>query len=71
MAYNRSGLPSVQEADLPPTGEPILRRIAVARGEFDHAIVAHQLTADPGEFFVQADGETLDHFEQLFRKLPV
>lgn len=69
--YNRSGLPTVQEADLPPTGEPILRRIAVAQGEFDHAIVAHQLTADLAEFFAQADGETLDRFEQLFTKLPV
>lgn len=69
--YNRSGLPTVQEADLPPTGEPILRRIAVARGEFDHAIVAHQLTADLAEFFAQADGETLDRFQQLFTKLPV
>ncbi|MEW2384187.1 AAA family ATPase [Micromonospora sp. NPDC047707] len=69
--YNRSGLPSVTEADLPQTKEPVLRRITVARGEFDHAGPAHQLTKDLKEFFVQVDDETLNRFEAVFRLLAV
>ncbi|MFI6801704.1 ATP-dependent nuclease [Streptosporangium canum] len=69
--YNRSGLPAVTEADLPQTAEPILRRIALARAEFDHAGPAHQLTADIEEFFAQVDPATLERFEELFHLLAV
>lgn len=63
------------ETDLPPTPEPILRRLKVTRiqkgqeGGFDHALPAHELTARRGEFFDQVDAATLDQFEELFRLL--
>jgi predicted ATPase len=68
--YNKT-LPPLVETDLPPTGEPILRRISVARGDFVHAGPAHQLTANLEDFFAQVDAETLDRFEELFVKLAV
>jgi energy-coupling factor transporter ATP-binding protein EcfA2 len=69
--YNQSGLPAVTEAELPQTNEPILRRIALVRGEFDHAGPAHQLTSDLGAFFAQVDDATLERFEEIFRLLTV
>ncbi|MEU6784619.1 AAA family ATPase [Nonomuraea angiospora] len=69
--YSRSGHPPLDESDLPPTGEPILRRIGQIRGEFDHAGPAHQLTRDIAEFFTQVDDLTLERFEDLFRRLAV
>ncbi|MFG1766921.1 ATP-dependent endonuclease [Micromonospora parva] len=68
--YNRT-LPTLAEADLPQTPEPILRRISKVRGDFDHAGPAHVLTQNLEEFFAQVDPETLDRFEKLFTKLPV
>jgi energy-coupling factor transporter ATP-binding protein EcfA2 len=68
--YNRT-LPALDEAELPATAEPILRRIAVARGDFDHAGPAHQLTKDLDAFLAQVDEETLNRFEGLFRRLTV
>jgi energy-coupling factor transporter ATP-binding protein EcfA2 len=68
--YNRS-LPALDEADLPSTAEPILRKITITRGEFDHAGPAHQLTKDLEGFFAQVDAQTLDRFEDLFRRLAV
>ncbi|OKI25147.1 AAA family ATPase [Streptomyces sp. CB03911] len=71
--YNRSGHPQLDEDDLPNTPEPILRRIGIARrqdgkpADFDHAGPAHQLTRDQKEFFAQADGTTVDRFEEVFR----
>lgn len=72
--YNKAISP-LTETDLPPTPEPILRRLKVTRiqkgqeGEFDHALPAHELTARRGEFFDQVDAATLDQFEELFRLL--
>lgn len=64
-------MPALDEADLPQTPEPILRRISVARADFDHAGPAQQLTKDPSAFFTQIDPETLDRFEKLFTQLAV
>ncbi|MEJ2851953.1 MULTISPECIES: AAA family ATPase [unclassified Saccharothrix] len=66
--YNRA-LPVIEESELPQTPEPILRRISLARGKFDHAGPAHQLTKDHDLFFAQVDDETLNRFEELFAKL--
>lgn len=72
--YSRALAP-LAEADLPPTPEPILRRLQVTRaqkgqdGKFDHALPAHELTASRTEFFDQVDAATLDQFEELFRLL--
>jgi energy-coupling factor transporter ATP-binding protein EcfA2 len=72
--YSHAASPLV-ETDLPPTPEPILRRLKVTRiqngqeGEFDHALPAHELTARRTEFFDQVDDGTLDRFEELFRLL--
>ncbi|GGN04189.1 hypothetical protein GCM10011609_49280 [Lentzea pudingi] len=68
--YNRTLAP-VDESDLPQTPEPILRRIELTRGKFDHAWPAHQLTKDLDSFFGQVDADTLDRFEELFAKLVV
>ncbi|WP_420118119.1 ATP-dependent nuclease [Micromonospora sp.] len=64
-------LSTLDEADLPQTPEPILRRISKVRGDFDHAGPAHVLTQNLEEFFAQVDAQTLDRFEELFTKLPV
>lgn len=69
--YNRSGHPTLTEADLPQTSEPILRRVGSVRGDFDHAGPAHQLTNDLDEFFAQVDATTLDRFEEVLRLLAV
>jgi energy-coupling factor transporter ATP-binding protein EcfA2 len=69
--YNRSGHSALTEAELSQTSEPILRRIGLARGEFDHAGPVHQLTNDLEEFFAQVDATTLDRFEEVFRLLAV
>ncbi|MGW6449781.1 ATP-dependent nuclease [Lentzea sp. NPDC055074] len=68
--YNRT-LSPVEESELRQTPEPILRRIEVARGKFDHAGPAHQLSKDLDSFLEQVDGDTLDRFEELFVKLVV
>ncbi|KXK59249.1 hypothetical protein AWW66_25185 [Micromonospora rosaria] len=68
--YTRT-LSTLNEADLPQTPEPILRRISKVRGDFDHAGPAHVLTQNLEEFFAQVDAQTLDRFEELFTKLPV
>ncbi|MEV5823008.1 AAA family ATPase [Micromonospora haikouensis] len=68
--YTRT-LSTLDEADLPQTPEPILRRISKVRGDFDHAGPAHVLTQNLEEFFAQVDAQTLDRFEELFTKLPV
>ncbi|TQK49872.1 putative AbiEii toxin of type IV toxin-antitoxin system [Streptomyces sp. SLBN-118] len=75
--YNRSVDRPLQAAELPDTPQPILQRLQVARerdglpGTFDHAGLAHQLTVYQQEFFVQADPDTLNRFEALFRELAV
>ncbi|MCX4792150.1 hypothetical protein OG369_40705 [Streptomyces sp. NBC_01221] len=54
---------------------PILMRIGIARSkqqeprDFDHVGPAHQLTRDREEFFGQVDIETLDRFEDVFKRL--
>jgi hypothetical protein len=72
--YSKAVSP-LAETDLPPTPEPILRRLKVTRlqkgqeGGFDHALPAHELRARRAEFFDQVDAATLDQFEELFRLL--
>ncbi|SFC62707.1 AAA family ATPase [Streptomyces aidingensis] len=74
--YSRA-VHSLQEEDLPDTPEPILRRIGIARQragmnpKFDHVGPAHHLTRNSAEFFAQADPETLDRFEKVFRLVNV
>jgi hypothetical protein len=52
--------------DLPQTAEPILRKIEIARGKFDHALPAHTLTDRREEFFASVSPTTVDRFEKLF-----
>ncbi|MGW8955617.1 AAA family ATPase [Streptomyces sp. NPDC055709] len=57
------------EDQLPPTPQPILKRIGQVNGTFDHVGPAHQLTTDRDAFFDQVDEETLNRFEDLFKRL--
>jgi predicted ATP-dependent endonuclease of OLD family len=75
--HNRATEVTINEEDLIPTDRPIpiLKRIGIARDnqhkprDFDHVGPAHQLTRDKDAFFEQVDGETLDRFEAVFKKL--
>lgn len=75
--YNRATEVTVNEGDLitPDKPLPILKRIGIARErqskprDFDHVGPAHQLTSDRETFFAQVDDETLDRFEEVFKKL--
>jgi len=67
--YNWAFDAKLAAGDLPQTTEPILRRIELARGKFDHAIPAHRLTDRRDEFFTSVDPSTLDRFEKLFQLL--
>lgn len=56
-------------ADLASTPEPIIKRIHDARGVFDHALPAHELTRSADEFFAQVRAATLERFTALFAVL--
>jgi len=61
---------AVSTEQLPPTREPILKRLQAVRGaDFDHALPAHTLTQVREAFFAQARAETLDRFAALIGKL--
>ncbi|MHB1210397.1 MAG: AAA family ATPase [Acidimicrobiales bacterium] len=67
--YNWGFGESVTASDLAATGEPILRRIGVIKGSFDHAIPAHALTNRFDEFVSSVSEATLANFEGLFERL--
>lgn len=75
--YNKATNVVVNESDLLASEKPtpILMRIGIARSkqqeprDFDHVGPAHQLTRDREEFFGQVDIETLDRFEDVFKRL--
>ncbi|MFD5084252.1 AAA family ATPase [Kitasatospora sp. NPDC058406] len=77
--YNKAAGSSLTETDLIHTEKPtpILMRLKIARekqgkpGAFDHVGPAHELTRDRDEFFKQVDDQTLDRFEEVFKKLKV
>lgn len=60
---------SLSSAELPETNEPILRKVEVVRGRFDHAQPAHVLSRRSEEFFATIDGESARRFEELFSLL--
>ncbi len=57
--YNWAFDTNLKLSDLPATSEPILRRIEVARGKFDHALPAHALTEHRVEFFASVKRSNL------------
>lgn len=67
--YNWAFQASVAEDDLADTGEPLLRRVEKALGEFDHALPAHALTEHREEFFATVSGSTVGRFKKLFELL--
>jgi predicted ATP-dependent endonuclease of OLD family len=67
--YNWTFGANVSVSDLPSTSEPILRRIEVSRGKFDHALVAHTLTDRRQEFFASVSPKTVERFEELLQIL--
>jgi predicted ATP-dependent endonuclease of OLD family len=54
---------------LPDTNEPILRRIGIAFGEFDHGLPAHALSERRLEFFSDVHPKTVERFRKLFSLL--
>lgn len=66
--YSRAFAP-LALVDLPDSTEPIIKKITAARGEFDHALPAHELTRSSTEFFAQVRTPTLDRFKALFASL--
>jgi hypothetical protein len=67
--YNWAFEAGLTPQDLPATNEPILRRIEVVRGVFDHGQPAHALTENRSEFFGMVQPETVDRFRKLFSLL--
>ncbi|NES29187.1 AAA family ATPase [Micromonospora terminaliae] len=67
--YNWAFDARIKTDDLPQTKEPILRRIEIARGKFDHALPAHMLTQRREEFFAEVKSDTVARFERLFSLL--
>ena len=67
--YNWAFDTNLNASDLPQTGEPILRRIELSKGKFDHALPAHALTEHRAEFIAGVGPNTLDRFEKLFALL--
>ncbi len=67
--YNWAFDTNLKLSDLPATSEPILRRIEVARGKFDHALPAHALTEHRVEFFASVKPRTVERFEKLLALL--
>lgn len=67
--YNWAFSKNVTPADLTPSAEPIVRRLTVAFGEYDHALPAHALTEHAADFWPSAQPTTLDRFEALFNLL--
>jgi len=67
--YNWAFGSALAPDDLPQTSEPIIRRINMTRGEYDHAIPAHALTDHREEFFSSVDTGTVDRFKKLFELL--
>jgi ABC-type transport system involved in cytochrome c biogenesis ATPase subunit len=66
--YSRA-LSPLTVSDLAATEEPVLKRITDARGVFDHALPAHELTRSATEFFGQVRPATLERFQALFSRL--
>jgi predicted ATPase len=66
--YSRAFTP-LAVADLPGGSEPIIKKVIDVRGEFDHALPAHELTRSADEFFAQVRPATLERFEALFASL--
>lgn len=66
--YSRA-IGQLEVSDLAPTPEPIIKRIHDARGVFDHAQPAHELTRSTDEFFARVRLATLERFAALFAKL--
>jgi len=67
--YNWAFDRSVVESDLPATSEPIVRRLTVGFGEYDHALPAHSLTGRREEFFGSLNSASANRFAQLFTLL--
>ncbi|MFE4654848.1 hypothetical protein [Streptomyces sp. NPDC056707] len=74
---NKATSSNLTEADPVPTDRPtpILMRLKITRekngqpGSFDHVGPAHQFTGDRDAFFAEIDDESLDRFEDVFKRL--
>ncbi|MDQ0190651.1 AAA family ATPase [Alicyclobacillus cycloheptanicus] len=64
--YNWAFNSNLTPEDLPQTSEPIIRRVTICRGEFDHALPAHAFTHHRDEFFASVHDQTIKNFSKLF-----
>ena len=60
---------SYATGDLAANAEPIVRRVTIRHGEYDHALPAHALTDHRDEFFTTVQPTTLERFRALFALL--
>lgn len=67
--YNWAFDRNVKVSDLPPTSEPIIKKLTDMSGNFDHALPAHALTDHREEFYSGVKAKTLRQFGELFEKL--
>ncbi len=67
--YNWAFNTNLRESELHATNEPIVRRISVVRGKYDHILPAHALTKNREEFFSTIKQQSVDRFVNLFMLL--
>jgi hypothetical protein len=67
--YNWAFDKKLAVADLPANDDRIIRRIEAIDAVFDHALPAYALTEHKDEFFGSVKPETLNRFEELFKRL--
>lgn len=67
--YNWAFSRNVKETDLPATPVPIVKKLIDLHGKYDHALPAHALTDNQGDFFASIKEDTVSRFERAFEKL--
>lgn len=67
--YNWAFDDNLKPTDLAATGEPVIKKITAVRGEFDHALPAHALTAHREDFFGAVKPKSIKQFAVLIEKL--
>lgn len=67
--YNWAFGRNIKEPDLPAAPVPIVKKLIDLHGKYDHAIPAHALTDNEGDFFATVKKDTISRFERAFEKL--
>lgn len=67
--YNWAFRKNVDESELAPTNDRIIKKLTDLEGPYDHALPAHALTENQKEFFAGLDKVSVERFAHLFKLL--